>query len=148
VSPKTPVYAKSRTLESARPASSQSIKSRSDDDSLFESASETDWEDRGQEPGAAFDAGALLACLEPDAGTAFPDSSADHKPLGGSGVVTIEKESVSLFSRMGGMLGMSNSLPASSHGDECSGRVLSRIEGSWLSNLDFDGRRYDASYAC
>ncbi|GAX74184.1 hypothetical protein CEUSTIGMA_g1633.t1 [Chlamydomonas eustigma] len=139
LSPKQLVHANSSAIESNRHPSSLSLKSKSDDDGTFESASETDWEERGQDSEAAFDAKAFLAGVEAEVERACPNSPPDPKPSS-TGVAT-EKEGGSLFSRMGGMLGISNSQHASGRGEECCGQILSRIEGSWLSNLDFDGRR-------
>jgi hypothetical protein len=105
-------------------------------DDEFESASETEWDMRD---GASLDekdekepVSLDKLILEGESGRSqVPITADEDRPSKNSGV----------FSKMSGMLGLSSGTSAPV-AQEQSGTVVSTLEGSWLSHLDFDEKRY------
>ncbi len=108
----------------------------------YESASETEWEQRSDDL-----SGIVPVPSRSSRESSRPESPATHRQhasasqAGNRKSETGEPSDASIFSRMGGMLGLPGSQPSLVKTDEPARNVLSRIEGSWLSHLDIDGKR-------
>ncbi len=118
-------------------------------DEEFESASETDWDMRDEGPttvaelehlrltstgqkGAGADEAAPAGRLrDSDPGEGGFDAEDMSKEVG--------KSSNGMFSKMSGLLGFIGT--AAPPPEVVSGTVVARLEGSWLSHVDFDGTR-------
>ena len=159
-----------KSFETEAPAPEPGSPSSGDDED-FESASETDWELRQinedddhlcpplgecppSPPNLLLGGGAGVTPSGSSPPDSYPPSPRQSDHSGGPATSSSKQQQQqggsggSVLSRMGfsGMLGFNNNGGGSSQaslnrGDDASGVVISRIEGSWLSHLDFDGKR-------
>ena len=131
--------------DAIQPEPSQGAGCSDDSDSeLYESASETDWDLReeleGDHPLG------LPSSGSPPTGSSPPSHSGALSkppvvPNSGGGGGSSSGSGGSMLSRIGLSALLVGNPSSSDKVDEPAGVVMSRIQGSWLSNLDFDGKR-------